>query len=128
MCEPICHSTGTKAPFVTAVPGRAKSCGLAASVWRCTGKVLGCDNIATKYGQGSASSTISVASSGANTPSTEGGARPATMSAALATGSSISAYWEAVFGSTSRRNAKAKSSATRRSPLDQRAVGRNLNV
>jgi hypothetical protein len=128
MCEPICQSTGTKAPLVTATPGRANSPPRAASVARCTGKVLGCDSSAVKYGLGAASRTTSVWSSRADTPSAAGGRRPATMSAAFATGSSINAYCEAVAGSTSRRNEYAKSSATNGSPFDQRADARNMNV
>ena len=124
----MAHSAGTKAPFVTAIPGRANSFGLAASVGRCTGKVLGCESIARKYGEGSDRSTTSVASSGADTPSDSAGCRPATMSVALATGSSISAYCEAVAGSTSRRQAATKSSATTRSPFDQRASARSLKA
>ncbi len=128
MCEPMAHSAGVNAPFVTATPGRANSFGFAASVGRCTGKVLGCESIARKYGDGSARSTTSVASSGAATPSASARLRPATMSAAFATVSSISAYCEAVAGSTSLRQAATKSSATTRSPFDQRAAGRSLNV
>ena len=122
MCEPISQSSGTNAPFVTAVPGRAASFGFAASVGRCTGKVLGCESMAMKYGLGRASSTTSVLSSGAETPSADAGCRPATMSVAFRTGSSISAYWDAVAGFTNRRNAAAKSSATTGSPFDQRAA------
>jgi len=47
--------------------------------------------------------------------------------AAPATGSSIWAYCEAVAGSTSRRQAATKSSATTGSPFDHRASGRNWN-
>ena len=128
MCEPIAQAEGTKAPFVTAVPGRAKSFGFAASVARWTGNVLGCESIARKYGEGSARWTTSVVSSGASTPSASGGLRPATISAAFATGSSMSAYCEAVAGFTSRRKAARKSSATTRSPFDQRADARKENV
>ena len=124
----MAHSTGVNAPFVTATPGRANSFGFAAAVARCTGNVAGCESIAMKYGDGSARSTTSVAGSGAAMPSERASLRPATMSAAFATGSSISAYCEAVAGSTSLRQAATKSAATTASPFDQRAFGRSLKM